>query len=226
MLILGFQKTTLIDYPGKIASTIFLGGCNFRCGYCHNPELISNFNTSSINEEEIISSLRKRLDFIEGVCITGGEPTVHKDLISFIKKIKDLNLLVKLDTNGTNPEMLKKLVELNLLDYVAIDIKTGFSKYEKLTNSKGTIQNIEKSIRILINSSIDYEFRTTVIPGFFEEQDIMEIKKMIKGTKKYYLQQFRPSKTLDPSFSKIKAYSTKELNNFKNKFEVCEVRQW
>lgn len=226
MLILGFQKTTLIDYPGKIASTIFLGGCNFRCGYCHNPELISNFAKNSFSEEEIISSLKERIAFIDGVCITGGEPTVHKDLIDFIKKIKELNLLVKLDTNGTNPEMLKKLLDLKLLDYVAIDIKTGFSKYEKLTNSKGTMENIERSIKILINSSVDYEFRTTVIPGFFDEQDIKEIKKMISGTKKYYLQQFRPKKTLDPSFSKIPSYSTKELNEFKNKFEICEVRQW
>ncbi len=228
MLIAGIQKTTLIDYPGKVAATLFLFGCNFRCGFCHNPELIGELKTKTISEKEVLDFLQNRKEFLEGVCITGGEPTIQKDLQDLIRKIKNIGLDVKLDTNGTNPEMLKNLIDENLLDCIAMDIKTGYGKYHKLTNTKTNLEKIKKSIRIIINSKVNHEFRTTVIPEFYDKEDIKEIKEMLKGAKKYYLQKFIPKKTLDPAFLKKKPLTEKEMkdlrDSIKDHFEVCEVR--
>lgn len=209
MLIGGLQELSLVDYPGKVAATVFLIGCNFKCGYCQNPELVDPKKIKrqpKISQKEFFKFLDQRKDFLDGICITGGEPTIHPGLFNFIKKIKQKGFLVKLDTNGSNPKMLKKLLDANLLDFIAMDIKLGVSNYNK------TIA--EKSIDLIKNSSVDYEFRTTVVPSIIKKKDVEKIGKRLKGIKKFALQQFQNQKVLDPSFKKIKPYSDKILKDF------------
>jgi pyruvate formate lyase activating enzyme len=235
MLIGGLQKLTLIDYPGKIACTVFTVGCNFRCHFCHNPELIdpAKFKLSEIIEEKtFFDFLGSRSGLLDGVCITGGEPTLYPDLSEFIKKIKALGFLVKLDTNGTNPEMLKALLAEKLIDYIAMDIKTAPQKdlYEKVTSAAVDFENIKKSIEIIMQSGLEYEFRTTVVPGLHQKEDILKIAGFIKGAKKYYLQQFRAGeKIFNPEFREIKSYPADFLQELRKKikdnFEICEVRE-
>lgn len=234
MLIGGLQKLTLIDYPGKIACTVFTVGCNFRCHFCHNPELIdpSKFKLSEIIEEKsFFDFLNARRGLLDGVCITGGEPTLYPDLPEFIKKIKALGFLVKLDTNGTKPEMLTALIADKLVDCIAMDIKTALKKdlYEKVTGSAVDFENIKKSIEIIMQSGLEYEFRTTVVPGLHTENDILSIAEEIHGAKKYYLQQFvAGEKIFNPDFREIKSYPEEFLRELrekiKNNFEICEVR--
>jgi len=234
MLIGGLQKLTLIDYPGKIACTVFTVGCNFRCPFCHNPELIdpSKFKLSEIIEEKsFFDFLNARRGLLDGVCITGGEPTLYSDLPEFIKKIKALGFLVKLDTNGTKPEMLTALIADRLVDCIAMDIKTALKKdlYEKVTGSAVDFENIKKSIEIIMQSGLEYEFRTTVVPGLHTENDILSIAEEIRGAKKYYLQQFvAGEKIFNPDFREIKSYPEEFLRELrekiKNNFEICEVR--
>ena len=162
MLVGGLQKTTLLDYPDKVAATIFTIGCNFRCSFCHNPEIVKGIARVTSNNE-ILKFLKSRKKLLEAVCITGGEPTIHRDLPGFIQKLKSLGFLVKLDTNGTNPTMLKKLMKTGQVDYVAMDIKHRFSKYKDITQIDEDLTIYKDSIEVLINSNIDYEFRTTVI---------------------------------------------------------------
>lgn len=227
MIIKGLQKQTIIDYPGKIACTIFTFGCNFRCGFCHNPELVIDDGRPEINEVEILDFLKNRKGFLDGVCITGGEPTLNKDLPDFIRKIKSLNFLVKLDTNGTNPKMLEELIKEKLVDYIAMDIKSPLEKYNDITNSKVKKEDIQKSIDIIKNFP-EYEFRITVVPSLFKEKDALAIGKWLKGSKRFYIQQFRGIKTLDKKFVNKKSFSKEELINFcnimKRFFEKCEIR--
>jgi pyruvate formate lyase activating enzyme len=197
MKIGGFQKTSLIDYPGKISSIIFTQGCNFRCGFCYNSSLvIPELFTKPIEEKKIFEFLKKRKDKIEGIVITGGEPTIHDDLPEFIKKIKEMGFLVKLDTNGSSPEMIKKLLREKLLDYIAMDIKAPPNKYEIVTGIKINLEMIRESIKIIMSSSIDYEFRTTVVKSLFSEKDFEDIGKLIRGCKLYVLQSFMPTETV------------------------------
>ena len=227
MIIKGLQKQTLLDYPDKLACTIFTFGCNFRCGFCHNPELVVDDGRAEIKEEEILEFLKGRKDFLDAVCITGGEPTLNKVLPDFIRKIKEMGFLVKLDTNGTNPEMLKELIEEKLIDYIAMDIKAPLEKYDAVTNSKINKDDIEKSVDI-IKGFPNYEFRTTVVPGLFNEDDARKIGEWLKGSKNFYIQQFRGIKTLDKSFEGKKSFSKKEVERFcdimKPYFEKCEIR--
>jgi pyruvate formate lyase activating enzyme len=219
MLIKGLQKHTLLDYPGKIACTIFLFGCNFRCPYCHNPELVDAKLAKELKtytEEEISQFLGERKGFLEGVCITGGEPTLNPDLPDFIKKIKQLGYKVKLDTNGTNPEMLEKLKKEKTVDYVAMDFKAPLKNYERVVNAKVNLEYLRKSINIIKSFSY-YEFRITVVPKLTSKQDLLEIAKYLKkqkANKKFFLQEFRAKKCLDKSFEKEKPYSEKELREF------------
>ena len=230
MKIGGLQKMTLIDYPGKVACTVFTVGCNFRCPFCYNSELVfPEKNTPTTSEEEFFNFLNKRKGLLDGVCVTGGEPTIHQDLLEFIQKIKDLKFLVKLDTNGTNPETLKQLLNKNLLDYIAMDIKSSVNGYKKAVGTEVDMENIKKSIKLIMNSGIEYEFRTTVVPGIHSKEDILEIAKEIKGAKKYYLQQFRPdAKMIDQKLRKVDPYQDiffkKIVEEIKDNFEVCEVR--
>ncbi|HIE35846.1 MAG TPA: anaerobic ribonucleoside-triphosphate reductase activating protein [Candidatus Omnitrophica bacterium] len=191
MKIGGFQKISLINYPGKISSCIFTQGCPFRCPFCHNPELVWPYLFAPpLDEEFIFNFLEKRKHQIEGVVITGGEPTIHKDLINFIEKIKNKGYFVKLDTNGTNPSMVKKLVNLRLVDYIAMDVKAPWEKYNILAGTKVNLEVICKSIEIIKNSKIDYEFRTTFVRTFLDERDILKIKKIIGEEKKHKIQEF------------------------------------
>lgn len=194
-MIHGFNKTTLLDYPGHLAASIFLGGCNFRCPFCHNATLVMSPQSQPIiSEDEIFHTLKKRVGILEGVCITGGEPTLYPGLTKLIEKIKELGFLVKLDTNGSNPEIIRELITGGLLDYVAIDIKNSKEKYPTTVDLKSVdIDKISNSISILINSNIEYEFRTTIVKELHELSDIISIGEWIKGGKRYYLQAYRDS---------------------------------
>ncbi len=223
MLLGGYQKLTLIDYPGKIATTIFTVGCNFRCPFCHNPELVKhgtwNMEQGTMMEKEFFAFLKKRRGQLEGVCITGGEPTIQPDLIPFIKKIKKLGFLVKLDSNGTRPDVLKKIIDGKLVDFIAMDIKNTLKKYAKTCESKVDIERIKLSVDLIRNSGIDYEFRTTAVPGLHEEKDFEEIAKWLKGAKAYYLQEYRETKILDPRLKKKTKGKTLDLEKIKKKIE-------
>ena len=209
MLIGGLQKTSLLDFPGKISAIVFTAGCNFRCGYCHNPELIHPVTTV----KDIFEFLNTRRGKLDGVVITGGEPCLQKDLPEFIKKIKSLGFAVKLDTNGSFPEMLEKV--LPDVDYVAMDIKAPLNKYSKIVNINVNIDNIKKSINLLKNSGIDYEFRTTVIKSQLSYKDFEEIGRLIQNAPRYFLQKFVSSKILYTSLQNEKTYSDSEFEEIK-----------
>jgi pyruvate formate lyase activating enzyme len=221
MKIAGFQKTSLIDYPGKIVSIVFTQGCNLKCPYCHNSELIplENTDNSYFPEEDIFDFLKMRKKLIDGVSITGGEPLLQPDLINFIKRLKNDGLLVKLDTNGTNPIMLENLLKGNLLNYIAMDVKAPFAKYELATGVGHLNEKINLSIELIKDTgnkqNLDYEFRTTVVPGIHKNEDILEIGKIIKGAKNFYLQNFRPVNTYDPELMKITGFPPAKLAQFK-----------
>ena len=187
MLIGGLQKTSLLDYPEKIAAILFTQGCNFRCGYCHNPELLNG--NAQLHQEVTLDALfeflNNRKGKLDGVVITGGEPCIQKNLIQVISKIKKMGFLVKLDTNGTFPDVISELLIKNLIDYIAMDIKAPLEKYHKITGSIVNIENIKKSIAIILNSNIDYEFRTTVITSQLSFDDFENISILIQGAKKY-----------------------------------------
>ena len=227
MKIKGLQKQTVLDYPGKLACTIFTFGCNFKCGFCHNPELVVDDGRPEIKQEEILEFLKNRKGFLDGVCITGGEPTLNNDLPDFISKIKEMNFLVKLDTNGTNPKMLEELINKKLVDYIAMDIKAPLEFYDKITNVKVNKDDIQKSVD-LIRKTKNYEFRTTVVPSLFNEEYARSIGEWLNGSKKFYIQQFRGIKTLDKSFVGKKPFSKEETIKFcgilKPYFETCEIR--
>lgn len=231
MLIGGLQKLTLIDYPSKIACTVFLIGCDFRCPFCYNREIVLPAEIKKhplISEKELLRFLKKRKDLLEGVCLTGGEPCLNKDLPKFIKKIKKLGYAVKIDTNGSFPEMLKHLIDKKLIDYVAMDIKAPREKYEKITGGRANLRYIERSISLLKENKIDFEFRSTVVPTILNKKEIFKITKWLSGAKKYYLQNFRPEKTIDPKFEKIKPYPQKYLLEIQKAispfFDICQVR--
>ena len=205
MVLAGFQKLTLLDYPGKIATTAFTLGCSFRCPFCHNPELVDlRLAHNEESEKEFFAFLAKRKGKLEGVCITGGEPTIQPDIIRFIKKIKKAGFLVKLDSNGTRPDVLKKIIDAKLVDYIAMDIKSQLANYDKVTGSVVDKDRIKLSVDLIMRSRIPYEFRTTVVPGLHSEKDFIEIAKWIKGAENYYLQEYREDqKILDPNLKKI-----------------------
>jgi pyruvate formate lyase activating enzyme len=212
MIIGGLQKTTLINYPGKIACIVFLAVCNFRCPWCYSSELVLPIKIAKqprLAEKEFLDFLRERQDLLEGVVLCGGEPTVNKDLPQFIQKIKNLGFLVKLDTNGSNPKMLKDLIDQNLIDYVAMDIKASPQNqiYKSILAEGVKLSDIEESVKILKNSGVDFEFRTTVVNTIHEKEEFKEIAEWIGGENvKYYLQNFLPTKTIDPEFEKIKPF--------------------
>ena len=191
MNIVGLQKLTLLDYPGRVACTVFLQGCNFNCPFCYNSSLIKSCKDNIISLDEFFNFLNSRKKVLDGVAITGGEPLLNPSIKEFIKQIKELNLLVKLDTNGSNPKLLKELINDNLLDYVAMDIKNSFKKYPMTCGAKVNIEDIKESISILLSSSIDYEFRTTIVKEFHEIEDFHEIGNIIKGAKNYFLQSYQ-----------------------------------
>jgi len=247
MKIAGLQKTTLIDYPGKVACTVFLAGCNFRCPWCHSFELVLPEKIKKlpkISEKEFFRFLKGKKGLLDGVVLCGGEPTLNSDLPQFIKRIKKLGFLVKLDTNGSNPQILKSLLGKKLLDYVAMDVKAPLdgkilacaeasagrqiSKYEKATGVKASLGDIKKSVEIIKGSGVDYEFRTTVVPGIHAKEDIIQIVKDIGPARAYFLQSFRSEKTLDPKFKRLKPYPKEFFLEIKQEikkyFKICEAR--
>lgn len=231
MKIGGLQKLTLIDYPGKLAATIFLTTCNFRCPWCYSSELVLPEKIKKqpqISEKEVFEFLKEKKGLIDGVVLCGGEPTMSKGLVELIKKIKKEGFFAKLDTNGSDPKTLEKLIKERLVDYVAMDIKATKEKYKEVTGSKIDVKKIQKSIDILKEGKIDYEFRTTVVPGFHEKEDLLKMARWISGAKKYYLQDFLPQKTLDKKFENVKPYPREFLLEVQKAispfFEVCLVR--
>ena len=210
MKIKGLQKTTLLDYPEKLACTVFTGGCNFRCPFCHNAALVLNpSGVEEISVEEFFSYVSKRKGVLDGVCITGGEPLLSPDISEFIKKIRSFGLLVKLDTNGSFPDRLDALLNENLLDYVAMDIKNSTDKYAITAGVNAYPIEIEKSIDIIMEKAPDYEFRTTVVKELHTTQDIVNIAVRIKNAKKYYIQSYVDSgDIISGGFS---AYSPAEM---------------
>lgn len=205
----GWQKTSLIDYPGSISTVLFTSGCNWKCIYCHNYQAITD-PRNLVNEDKIKDFILERKNKIEAVVVSGGEPTLQTDLIDFLKWLKQTKLKIKLDTNGWNPRILEKILEQNLVDYVAMDIKTSFKKYYDITRIKIDEEKIRRSIFLLKNSEIDYEFRTTVFRDFVEIGDLEEICRLIYGSKKYFLQSYVYQKSIKGG-EKIKSYSEDQL---------------
>jgi len=214
----GIIKQSLVDYPGEIATVLFTRGCNFRCPYCHNGHLLSKpgkVSETYIKLEELICFLEEQKGFLDAVVISGGEPTLNSELPAVCRMIKDMGLLVKLDTNGTNPVMLEELIKEGILDYIAMDVKASleYNKYLKAAGRLGSedFLNVMNSIYLLKNSPIKIEFRTTVVPELHSPEDILEIAKRLKGARRYSLQQFNPRYTLDPGYENILPYSKEEL---------------
>ena len=190
MIILGMEKLSLVDYPNNVCAVLFTSGCNFRCPFCHNSGIVME-DFKPLNNIEIFDFLKERRKFLDGVCVSGGEPTLQPDLVDFIRKIKELGFKVKLDTNGTNPKVLEELLALKLIDYVAMDIKNSFEKYPLTTATENVIiKDIKESIEILKKNNIDYEFRTTLIKEFHTEEEIHKISEILKGAKRLYLQRY------------------------------------
>ena len=219
MIISGLQKMTLLDFPGKVACTVFTGGCNFRCPFCHNASLVLGYdNSPNVNMEKFFDFLSKRKGILDGVCITGGEPLLQKDIDEFMKRIKDLGFLIKLDTNGSKPNILSALIDAELVDYVAMDIKGSQKKYATICGLKENTfaDEINESVELLINKQkegkIDFEFRTTVVRELHEKADFEEIGKWIEGAPKYFLQQFNDSGELLDRKEKYTSYTKEEMS--------------
>ena len=222
----GLQKVTLLDFPGKVACTVFLTGCNLRCPYCHNPDLVlTKDNGKYISEKEFFEFLLSRKGKLDGVCITGGEPTLYPNLTNLIRRIREMGFLVKLDSNGTVPEILKPLLREKLLDYVAIDIKNAPSQYAE-TCGADVIEYVEKSVALLKNSNIDYEFRTTVCHPFHSPKCLEEIGRWLRNAKRYYIQPFVDSGNLLGSGVSVMKKSELEtlLNAVKSYIPAAELR--
>lgn len=222
MIIGGFQKFTLIDYPGKIAATVFTLGCNFLCPFCHNPELVDELKMAKqprISAAEILKFLAARRGLLEGVCVTGGEPTLQADLPSFVWQIKKLGFLVKIDTNGSNPRMLAELLRGGLVDFVAMDIKAPLEKYQKIASGNVVLADIQRSID-LTRQAPDYEFRTTILPFWHTAEDILSVGRWLRGAKKYCLQQFHPTKTLNSSLMSANPFNDEEIAVWRGRLEI------
>ena len=211
----GLNKTTLLDYPGRVAATVFLGGCNFRCPFCQNSSLVLHPSEEpEISEEEVLKFLKRRTGILEGVCISGGEPTLSAGLEDFIGKIREMGYPVKLDTNGTQPEVLRNLAEKDLIQMAAVDIKACPENYPSLTGLlKPDLDAVKETVDFLLHGKLDYEFRTTVVRELHNEEDFHKIGMWLKGAKAYYLQAYRDSdEVLQPGFS---SYSLEELEHFR-----------
>ena len=197
MIIKGFQKLTLLDFPGRTACTVFTAGCNFRCGFCHNALLVTETDDTFVPENEFFDFLKTRVGILDGVAITGGEPLLQKGIKEFMRKIRALGFMIKLDHNGTNPELLKEIIDEGLVDYVAVDIKNSPEKYAMTVGlNELDITPIKKTVDILVNGSVDYEFRTTVNDELFTIEDFKKIGEFIKGAKRFFIQQFKDSGNL------------------------------
>lgn len=239
MIIGGLEKMTLIDYPGQLAAIVFTKGCNFRCHFCYNPLLVWPDKETDekkyektyppISEDEFFLFLENRKGKLDGVVITGGEPTMHYDLPDFIKKIKALGYKVKLDTNGTNPSMLSKILEEKIVDYLAMDLKAPLEKYEEVVSAKVNCQDLQKSVKMIIESGLPHEFRTTVVPGLHELADFSKMGQVITGADAWYLQKFKSDTELvDRNLETKQPFSDKQMQEMASEgskyVKICEVR--
>jgi pyruvate formate lyase activating enzyme len=229
MQIAGLQKLTLLDFPSRTACTVFTPGCNFRCGYCHNPELVEPKNLELIDEGKFFDFLSTRKGLLDGVCVTGGEPTLQPDLLEFLKKIRQRGFLVKLDTNGSNPEVLEKLFRAHLLDYVALDVKASPERYEKLIKTEGVVAKIRAARDLIMQSGVEYEFRTTLVKELVSEKEWGSILNFVCGAEKFFLQNFEnKTNCLDPQFRYYHGFLRKELEAMcakaRNYVRECGIR--
>lgn len=216
----GLQKVSLVDYPGHVAATIFTIGCNMRCGYCHNPELVlPEQYLEPIPVSDILDWLKTRQGKLDGVCITGGEPTMHESLVDFCRQLKSMGFLVKLDSNGTHPTMLKQMIDDRLLDFVAMDIKGPLNRYSEIAARPIDTEAIQTSVRLLIDSDIQHEFRTTIVRSQLAPSDFDLMGELIRGGKRFALQRFQPGKTLSPQFERETSYDDAEMESLKTKME-------
>jgi len=218
MKIAGYLKTSLIEWPGKISSVIFVPGCNFRCPFCHNADLVNpkrGHRLPLIGQDEIFADLKKRKKWVDGVVVTGGEPTLQTDLSRFLSRLKRMGFLTMIETNGSKPEIIALLLAGSIIDYIAMDYKGNFDSYQNFTNVKTQNSNVKSSMKLILKSGIDFEFRTTVVPGLHNEQVLIQMAKELKQISnfKWYLQNFQPKNCLDPKFEKIKPFSRREVEN-------------
>ena len=220
MKIGGLQKVSLIDYPGLICATVFLQGCNFKCSYCHNPELVDpRLYQPGIEERAVLEFLNTRRGKLDAVTITGGEPTIQDNLAPFIKQIKKMGFAVKLDTNGSQPQVIKKLLQENLLDFIAMDVKGPLEKYASIAGVQVAGEKIKESVNSILKAMIPHEFRTTIVQSQLTPKDILEIATLISGNSRYALQKFVPVKTLNKKFREEKSYPDGELDKMKKRLE-------
>jgi len=246
MIIGGLQKFSLLDYPGRVSAIVFTKGCNFRCQFCYNPMLVWPTEASkskyahlkngeqqkvhpTINQDELFVFLKSRAGKLDAVVLTGGEPCLQKDLPEFIRKIKALGFLVKLDTNGSHPEVLAKLIKEKLVDYIAMDLKAPENKYKEVTGVKADFKKIRRSVKLIMRSDRSYEFRTTVVPGLINKDDIAAMGRIIKGADKWYLQNFKSNIALvERELEGRVPYNARQLKALaeigKKFVKKCEVR--
>lgn len=240
MIIGGLEKLSILDYPDHLAAIIFTQGCNFRCHFCYNPMLVlprkgedeknkKEKGFSPLSTEDLFLFLEKRFGRLDGVVITGGEPTMHANLPSFIKKIKRIGYDVKLDTNGTNPKMLAYLLDKKLINYVAMDLKAPLNKYESVVGIKINYYNLKKSVKMIIKSGLPHEFRTTVVPGLLGKSDFKVMGELIKGAQNWYLQNFKSDTDLvNEKYQGLPSYSNKQMKEFvevgKRAAGICSLR--
>lgn len=212
MHVKGWVKSSLVDFPGRIAASLFSGGCNFRCPNCHNADLVLHCNQlPDLAEDEIWAFLEQRRGLLDGVVLSGGEPTLQPDLLAFIARLHGLGFLVKLDTNGYLPDLLEEAIADRAVDYVAMDVKASLPKYAEAAGVEIDTTRIARSVALLLGSEIEYEFRTTVVPGLLDEDDIVRIGQRIAGARAYYLQQFVPRNTLDPAMLDRQPYTASRI---------------
>lgn len=225
----GMIPCTIIDYPGKTACMVFTIGCNFRCPYCHNPELVDETIEETISDTSVLAFLKKRRGMLDGIVVTGGEPTMHGDsLLSFLRHVKRLGFLVKIDTNGTNPSLLKKALKEKLVDYIAMDIKAPLRTYHRVAGRPVNTGAVKESIALMMKGEVLYEFRTTVVKALLSPNDIEKIAKEIAGAERYYLQKFVPTKILNPQFKRKVSYTDEEFEMLRSRAAAhvgyCGVR--
>jgi pyruvate formate lyase activating enzyme len=214
----GFIETSLIEWEGMLVSILFLPGCNYRCSYCHSPHLVyASEDMETIPTKVVMESLRRRKGWMDGVVVSGGEPTLQKGLKELLRRLKALGLKVKLDTNGSNPDVLEELLKERLLDCIAMDVKAPLreEEYSRATGRPCDVEALKRSIRLILQSGIEHEFRTTVCPGLLAEEGVGEIARDLLGTKRYVLQSFRPNNCLDPNMLGVEPYPEETLRKFK-----------
>ena len=215
--VVGIDKLSLSDYPGKLCANLIIPGCNFRCPYCSKKQLILDFlPMRKITEDEVIAFLHPRVGFLDGVCLTSGEPTIHRELPTFLARLKSIGSLVKLDTNGSHPKRLGHVIGRKLVDYVAMDLKVPLERYQEIVQYRITPEMLLDSIQLIRRSRVDYEFRTTVVPGIVDGDDLEEIAKTLIGSKRYVLQGFKPGSTLSEDCENLEPYSVTEMRQFRD----------